>query len=207
METKCENATYANSALLVMDYQNLMIKILGEKAKLLLLTTNSVIEAARAANIPIIYIVVQFQNHFHSVNQANKGFAKVASSGMLLEGSEEAKIHPEVAPKDNDAIVVKRRVSAFYNTELGCVLSVKSIKHLILTGISTSGVVLSTTRWAADADFTISIIEDCCADREEEVHKVLISKVLSKQADIIKAKDFIAKFPSTAPIAVPAKAE
>jgi len=203
METKCENATYANSALLVMDYQNLMIKILGEKAKLLLLTTNSVIEAARAANIPIIYIVVQ--KHLHSVNQAKKGFD--AKSLQLLEGSEEAKIHPEVAPKDNDAIVVKRRVSAFYNTELGCVLSVKSIKHLILTGISTSGVVLSTTRWAADADFTISIIEDCCADQFEDVHQLLINKVLSKQADIIKAKDFIAKFPSTAPIAVPAKAE
>jgi len=47
----------------------------------------------------------------------------------------------------------------------------------IVSGVSTSGVILSTVRWLADADFNITVIRDCCADRDHDVHTMLCNKV------------------------------
>jgi nicotinamidase-related amidase len=53
--------------------------------------------------------------------------------------------------------------------------------------LATSGVVLSTIRHAADADYKIVVVEDCCADRDPEVHRVLAEKVFVRQATVVKA--------------------
>jgi len=74
-------------------------------------------------------------------------------------------------------VVTKRRVGAFSTTELDAGLRTKNVTSLILFGISTSGVVLSTVRWAADMDYAPYVISDACADQDEEVHRVLVEKV------------------------------
>ena len=61
----------------------------------------------------------------------------------------------------------------------------------MLFGIATSGVVLSTARWAADLDYTMNIVSDCCFDRDPEVHRVLIEKVLSMMAPAITAQELL----------------
>jgi nicotinamidase-related amidase len=60
---------------------------------------------------------------------------------------------------------------------------------LVLAGISTSGVVTSTVRHAADADYRLVIVEDGCADPDAEVHRVLLDKVLARQATVVKVAD------------------
>lgn len=59
----------------------------------------------------------------------------------------------------------------------------------MLAGIATSGVVLSTVRHAADADYRIVVVEDCCADRDPEVHRVLMEKVFARQTTVVKVDD------------------
>jgi nicotinamidase-related amidase len=71
------------------------------------------------------------------------------------------------------------------------VLRAFDIKHLILTGIATSGVVLSTLREAADKDYRLTVLADCCADGDEEVHRVLTTKVFSRQADVFTVEEWI----------------
>jgi nicotinamidase-related amidase len=78
-------------------------------------------------------------------------------------------------------------VSAFAGTDLDLVLRANGIETLILTGIITSGVVLSTLRHAADADYRLLVVGDCCSDRDEEVHRVLLDKVFPQQATITTA--------------------
>jgi nicotinamidase-related amidase len=63
----------------------------------------------------------------------------------------------------------------------------------VVAGIATSGVVLSTVRHAADADYRLVVVEDCCADRDPEVHGVLIEKVFPRQATVMKAEAVIAE--------------
>lgn len=96
-----------------------------------------------------------------------------------------------MAPQEGDVTVTKRRVSAFTGSDLEVVLRAKGIQHLVLTGIATSGVVLSTLREASDKDYQLTVIEDCCADADEEVHRVLTTKVFVKQAEIFSAEQWM----------------
>jgi nicotinamidase-related amidase len=72
------------------------------------------------------------------------------------------------------------------------VLRANAIDTLVLAGIATSGVVLSTLRHAADADYRLVVVEDCCADRDAEVHRVLMMKVFARQAAVLSSADAIA---------------
>lgn len=65
------------------------------------------------------------------------------------------------------------------------------VTSLILCGIATSGVVLSTVRWAADMDYDLVVVEDCCADGDDEVHRVLTRKVFPRQARVVSANAII----------------
>ena len=76
-------------------------------------------------------------------------------------------------------------MSAFSGSDLEIVLRAQNIRHLVLAGIATSGVVLSTTREAADKDYELTILSDVCADTDEKVHSVLINKVFPRQATVI----------------------
>ena len=66
------------------------------------------------------------------------------------------------------------------------------IEHLVLTGISTSGVVLSTFRQAADLDYELSVLSDGCADSDDEVHRVLLEKIYPRYATVTTVDEWIA---------------
>ena len=70
---------------------------------------------------------------------------------QLFEGTS-GSIYAAVAPEDGDIVITKSRVNAFAGTDLELVLRATDINTLVLFGIATSGVVLSTTLHAADAD-------------------------------------------------------
>ena len=103
----------------------------------------------------------------------------------------EPEIHAQVAPQPTEVIVTKRRVGAFATTDLESVLRAHEVTCLVLLGIATSGVVLSTVRWAADADYALIVLEDCCADADEEVHRVLMQKVFPRQATVVPSQAFL----------------
>jgi nicotinamidase-related amidase len=72
------------------------------------------------------------------------------------------------------------------------VLRANGIETLVVTGIATSGVVLSTVRHAADADYRVVVVADCCADPDPDVHRVLIEKVFARQTTVTTADAVIA---------------
>ncbi len=179
-----------NTALMVMDMQETIVKMLPD-ASAILNNVSKAIKHARENNIPIIYVVVGFREGTPEINVNNKGFSasKARFSGMKMEDM--LRIESSVAPLQGDITVVKRRVSAFTGSDLEVILRAQGIQHMILTGIATSGVVLSTLREAADKDYRLTVISDCCADGDEEVHRVLTTKVFPRQADVISLEDWI----------------
>lgn len=180
-----------DTALLVMDMQSAIVSRLPDGAT----CVNNVaaaIAAARAKGLPVIYVVVGFRQGMPEVSPSNKGFAANKAQMANANMEEFAKIHQGVAPQTGDVVVTKRRVSAFAGSDLEVVLRAMGITHMVLTGIATSGVVLSTTREAADKDYRITILADCCADGDEEVHRVLMTKVFPRQADVITREEWTA---------------
>jgi nicotinamidase-related amidase len=178
-----------NTALLVMDMQEGIIPRFPGAAALTGFVAGAIAHA-RAHHIPVIYVVVGFRQGAPEVSLNNKGFGGSKERFASVDMAEFMKIHPSIAPADGEIIVTKRRVSAFTGSDLEVVLRAMGIHHLVLTGIATSGVVLSTTREAADKDYHITILSDCCGDGDEEVHKVLTTKVFPRQAEVLSLAEW-----------------
>jgi len=180
-----------NTALLVMDIQNATMAILQDNTTFVNAVTKS-IETARSKNIPVIYVVVGYRKGYPEVSPDNKAFALFKSGVMKLDSEESFAVYAPIAPKGDEILIIKKRVSAFAGSDLEVVLRASGIKNMVLAGISTSGVVLSTLREAADKDYRITVLSDCCADRDEEVHRVLLTKVFPRQADVMKSDEWCA---------------
>ena len=181
-----------NTALLVMDVQVGIVARYGRDPGLTMRLQRA-ITAARDAGIPVIYVVVGFRDNYAEISPRNAGFSAIAKTGAYRSDDPNRAIHPDVAPEERDIIVTKKRVSAFAGSDLDMVLRAQGIDSLVLCGISTSGVVLSTTRQAADLDYRLTILADGCADGDDEVHRVLLGKVLARQAEVVQVDDWIAR--------------
>jgi nicotinamidase-related amidase len=175
-------------ALLVMDIQAGIVARFAQTGDFLK-RINTAITAARAASIPVIYVVVAFRQGYPEISPRNKSFSAVKQQQSRLQAAmPTTEIHPAIAPQPADIVVTKRRVSAFSGSDLEVVLRAQGITHLVLCGIATSGVVLSTLREAADKDYQLTVLSDCCLDGDEEVQRVLLSKVFPRQAEVVTAE-------------------
>ena len=151
------------------------------------------ITAARAAKVPVVYVAIRFRPGHPEVSPRNRTFAAAAAAGGFVDGTPGTEIHPAVAPAPDDPVVIKRRVSAFTGSDLEVLLRGLGADTLVLTGIATSGVVLSTLRQAADLDYRLIVLSDGCLDQDEEVHRVLTEKVFPRQAEVITAAEWAAR--------------
>jgi nicotinamidase-related amidase len=176
------------SALLVMDYQTLIVENYSDGKDALLARTGGLIDATRKSGMMVVYVVVGFRAGYPEVSPRNMAFSGLKGSGAFDAGAAGTEIHPAVAPQPNDVIVTKHRVGAFLGTDLDMLLRARGIETLVLAGIATSGVVLSTLRHAADADYRIVVTGDCCSDRDAEVHRMLLEKVFPRQATVLTAE-------------------
>jgi nicotinamidase-related amidase len=170
-----------------MDFQTLIVDNYAAGAEALLNRTAKLVAAARTAGIRVIYVVVGFRPGYPEASDRNATFNGLKASGAFASGAESAKIHSAVAPLAGEIIVTKHRVSAFAGTDLDLMLRANGIETLILTGVITSGVVLSSLSHAADADYRLLVVGDCCSDGDEEAYRVLLEKVFPRQATVTTA--------------------
>jgi len=173
------------SALLIMDYQEEIVQLVPEPQRArTLANTAALLARARQVGMPVFWIVVKFREGYPEVNPRNKTFSGIKAAGRLVDGTPGAMIHPQVAPQAHEQVVVKRRVSGFFNTELDTLLGARGVEQIVLAGLFTSGVVLSSLRWAADRDYGIIVAADACADADDEVHQFLLRKIFPRQATV-----------------------
>jgi nicotinamidase-related amidase len=186
-----------STALLVMDVQQSIVdRFAGDEGYLPRLA--AAVEAARVAGVGVIYVTIGFRAGYPEVSKRNKSFGAISGTGRFAEGDPGSAIHPALAPAPGDVTVTKRRVSAFAGSDLEVVLRAGGIDHLVLAGIATSGVVLSTLRQAADLDYRLTVLADGCLDADPEVHRVLIEKVFPRQADVVRIADWVASLAKAA---------
>jgi nicotinamidase-related amidase len=178
------------SALLVLDIQKIILEgsagppTAAEKEAFLSRNAR-LIAAARSARMRVIYVRNGFRRGYPEVSGRNKSFNSIRQTDRFPDDGDGSQIHPAVAPRADDVVITKHRVSAFFGTELDMILRANGIETLILVGIATSRVVLSTLRYAADADYGIIVPRDCCSDSDPDVHEMLINKVFGRAATIV----------------------
>jgi nicotinamidase-related amidase len=180
------------TALLLMDFQRMIVAGHADHDPSLLPRAGGLLRAARRAEMRVIHVVVGFRAGHPEISDEHPTFATVKAGDRFAVGDPMAAIVPELTPGADEPVVTKRRISAFFGTDLDLILRANRIESLILAGVATSGVVLSTLRHAADADYSCLVARDACADADEEVHRVLMDKVFARQAQVAAVGDLIA---------------
>ena len=148
-------------------------------------------QAARDVSLLICYSATVFRTGYVEISGRNKTFSQRKESGQPAASDPVALIHDAVKPIEGEVVVGKHRVNAFYGTGLDLVLRANDIETLIVLGYATSGVVLSTLRYAADLDYRLLVVEDCCADQQPDVHDFLTRRIFPRQADVVTSKDIV----------------
>ena len=184
----------ARTAVLSMDCQNGIVSIYtkGDQDGFVARAA-SVLNHARASHMTVIHVKVGFRQGLPEVSSQNQLFGAMKASPQHQSLFQEplGNIHPALAPTEDEVIITKHRVSAFTGTDLAMILRANDINTLVLFGIATSGIVLSTLLEASDADFRITVIKDCCADLDADLHVALLAKLFPSRATVLSAADFI----------------
>lgn len=186
----------SDAVLLVMDVQQGVVERFTNASGALLPALARAAAAARAAGVPVVYVRVAFRTGAPEVSPHNRAFSALSAAGGFGEDDAATQVHADVAPRPGDIVVVKKRVSAFAGSDLEVVLRSLGARRLVLAGIATSGVVLSTLRQAADLDFELAVLRDGCADLDAEVHRVLLEKVFPRQAEVLTVDEWAARLGS-----------
>jgi nicotinamidase-related amidase len=178
----------ARSAMLSMDLQAGIVSVYVKDDRLIPRAAR-VLQQARRAHVPIVHVRVGFRPGVPEASPRNLFLSAVKASlpHQRFFQNESGAIHPAVAPEDGDLIVTKNHVSAFAGTDLDLLLRAKDIHTLMVFGIATSGVVLSTVLQGADMDYRVVVIKDCCVDLDPDLHTCLVEKVLPRQAAVVSA--------------------
>ena len=143
----------AHTAVLSIDCQSGIVSVyLKEDKDTFLGRISTVLNHARVVGMRVTHVQVGFRPGLPEVSSRNVLFGAIKSSAQrqkLFEGL--GAIPPAIAPEESEIVVPKHRVSACAGTDLAMILRASDIDTLVLLGIATSGVVLSTLVEAADA--------------------------------------------------------
>jgi nicotinamidase-related amidase len=151
--------------------------------------TRGALAAARKAGALVGYVRVGFSPDYRECPPASPIFSRARENGLFKLGTPGTAVHDPVKPQAADFDIVKHRVSPFYGTSLEPILRANGVERLILSGVSTNGVVHTGAREAHDRDLECIIFEDCCAGVTPEEHAHAIA-CLGRFARIVKHAEF-----------------
>jgi nicotinamidase-related amidase len=180
--------TVSRSALLAMDLQ---VGTLARVPADYPAAAARALETARALTVPVIHVALRLRPGHVDVHPRNKIFGSLPGN-VYTADDPSAAIHPGLGPHAGEIVVHKNRVSAFAGNNLQQILAAQDIDHLVLAGIATGGIVLSTALQAADLDYRVTTLSDACADPDPALHAMLLRTVLSRRGDVATTGEWAA---------------
>jgi biuret amidohydrolase len=188
-----------NTALLVCDVQNDLVdpkgkvgagglaKIVADRG--VLANMQNLISKARSKSWPVVYIGLGYREDYQDVLSVAPRIAKARENKVAVRGQWGAEFHPSIAPTAGDIVFYKQCVNPFFGTSLLAWLRRANIANLLIAGTATNLVVESAARYADDAGFAVSVIEDCCASPNPAWHEFAVTQILPVFGKVISSKD------------------
>ncbi|HTR80772.1 MAG TPA: cysteine hydrolase [Bacteroidota bacterium] len=181
----------SKTAALTLDFQNGILEMAAGSSTIIPLASKAV-EFCRKKRFLIIHVGLGFSQRYPELPDTNSPLQRVKQNNLFVKGTPSAEFHNSIA-QPGELIVYKQRISAFSENQLHLILRSRGVENLVLFGVSTSGITLSTLRRAYDLDFKCIVLKDACFDADQEVHRVLTEKIFPRQADVLFVDDFIAE--------------
>ncbi len=140
---------------------------------------------ARAAGLPVLHVR-------HEIPVENAPF--------FQPGTEGAEIHPSVAPRDDEPVITKHFPNSFQATDLEARLRAAETEQIVLAGAMSQMCIDATARAAKDLGFSVRLLHDACAAKEQEfggikvpaesVHAAFMAALGSAYAELVATCDF-----------------
>jgi ureidoacrylate peracid hydrolase len=152
--------------------------------------------AARAANVPVVYIRMLGDDKYLSPSMRaqylrNHGHPRPT---CVQEGTWGADFYGDLRPcgEGREFLVDKHRYSAFIGTRLDQVLRSNGITTVVVAGVATSGCVESTIRDGFMLDYYVVIAGDACGDYDDDRHRATLRKMDLSFGYIVAVDDLAA---------------
>lgn len=177
--------TPAHTALIVMHYQTDILGLFPSVAPALLANTRKLCDAARAKGVSVYFANLRFSPGYPEVSPLNKNGQGIRQLGLFVDD----RIAPELGRQAHEPVIIAHRASVFFGTDLQVRLSAQGIDSLIMVGIASIGVMLSSVAYASDADFRLFTVKDCCYDPDQVVHEHLFSTAFDSRTTVLSLAD------------------
>ncbi|PMS17953.1 cysteine hydrolase [Trinickia dabaoshanensis] len=171
----------ARTALVVMHYQTDILELFPLVAPTLLANTRTLCEAARAKGVGVYFANLRFSPGYPEVSPLNKNGQGIKGLGLFTDDH----LAPELDRRADEPLVLAHRASVFFGTDLAVQLSARGVDTLIMVGIASTGVVLSSVAHASDADFRLYTVKDCCYDPDQVVHEHLFATAFDSRTTVL----------------------
>lgn len=149
-----------------------------------------VLAAAREHAVPVVHTRVAF-----GPGGVDGGVfvRKVPALRHLFDGGGPlGELMPEVAPAEDELVLVKQYASAFFGTTLASTLLSQGIDTVVLVGVSTSGCIRASAVDAIQHGFVPLVVRDAVGDRTEQTQESNLYDLQAKYAEVVSEADTLA---------------
>ena len=159
-------------AVVITDMVNDFIKLdgplpVGEEGLKIIPRLQKLIGVCREEKIPVILANDALMPNHLMFKSLMKPHGILGTSGV--------EIIEELNKEKDNLIVHKRRLSAFFKTDLDITLKEWDIDTIVVGGVAAEICVLSTAYDAISHNYKAIVLEDCCASRFKEIHSHIIA--------------------------------
>lgn len=140
------------------------------------------LEAARAARVPVIFTNVVF--HGSGIN-GGIFMRKVPNLKIMAEGEPMGAWPKGLVPQPDELVISKQYPSSFFGTSLASTLTANGIDTLVMSGLTTSGCVRATCVDACSSGFIPIVVREAVGDRDERPHEANLFDMNAKYADVV----------------------
>ncbi len=179
--------TRSRTGLLIMDFQEGIAEAAVASG-----AVSAAMKARTAAEhfgMMVAFSKVGFQEGYPEIGEGTLVFSRAREAGAFSR--EKSKLLSEIT-SERDPVIDKKRFSAFTGSSLAVILRAHDVRDLVLAGVSTSGVVLSTLIEAFELDYRLTVLADACMDPDPAVHELLLRKVFPSRASVLDTDEWIA---------------
>jgi len=152
--------------------------------------TAEALRRARAAGVKVGYVRIGFSPDYRECPPGSRLFQGARAAGLFKLDTWGTEVHPALRPQAEDYDIVKHRVSPFYATSLEAILGANGVRRIIVSGVSTSGAVLSAAKDGHDRDYEVVVLEDCCCALTDEQHQAVVEQ-MQRIAVITSAREAV----------------
>ena len=147
----------------------------------LVASTLELVTLLHSKQLPVIWVRQEFEADL------SDAFLEMRQKGIstTVKGTPGCEIVPQLKPADSDRVVVKKRYSAFFRTDLDQLLAELQPDALVLAGVNTHACVRTTAIDAYQRDWPVILAVDCVDSYDKEHHEVSLRYMQDKIARLM----------------------